>query len=204
MKNNLNGFNDGSHPSSGIGGNQSAAELMIEINEIVMSKEMRKDIDKVKNTRKMHTKYSDFLNENVFSKKIYRGVGERINVMYGDGTDEGMGIFWTDNLIMAKWFAGMIDYNPTTERYEKISDKGKVLEKTITFNKPYIIDETHKDYDIDNFYDSFQIYINEIKTHGGVELFKKYLLYENYDGIILEGCTTNYYNDGTYTIYIKL
>ena len=154
--------------------------------------------------KKIQTKIIDFLNENNSSKKVYRGIGDRVNIMYGDGTDEGMGVFWTDNLIMAKWFAGMVDYNPTTERYEQISDNGKILEKHITFNKPYIVDETHEEYDADNFYDSFQIYIEIIKEYGGVESFRIFLLNSGYDGIILKGCTTNYYNDGACTIFIEL
>lgn len=103
---------------------------------------------------------------------------------------------------MAKWFAGLIEYSVDTNKYEKISDDGKVLEKDINFKKPYIINENHEEYDEE--YDSFHIYMNEIKDIGGVENYRNKLLKEGYDGIILEDCTTNYYDYGTYSIYIEL
>jgi hypothetical protein len=52
---------------------------------------------------------------------VYRGIGDRINATY-NGSDDGMGTFWTDNLTMAKWFAGLIDYDVNTDRYEKIKN----------------------------------------------------------------------------------
>lgn len=142
---------------------------------------------------------NDFINED----HVYRGVGENINATYG-GSDEGMGIFWTDSKIMSQWFAGLIDYDVNTEQYETISDNGEVLEKELNFKNPYIIDETHEDYDIDDFYDSFQIYMTDIDEIGGVEKYKERLLLSGYDGIILKKCVTNYYNDGTYNIYIEI
>jgi hypothetical protein len=55
----------------------------------------------------MKTKFKDFLKEN-YNNKVYRGVGNTINYTY-NGSDDGMGIFYTDNIIMAKWFAGLIE-----------------------------------------------------------------------------------------------
>lgn len=130
--------------------------------------------------------------------KVYRGIGDRINKTYGGVSDDGMGIFWTDNLTMAKWFAGLIDFNPNTEKYETISNDGEILEKMLNFKNPYIINSTDEDYD------SFQQYMDEIETSGGVEKYKQNLIDKNHDGIILKNNTTNYYEDGTYDIYIEL
>lgn len=128
--------------------------------------------------------------------KVYRGIGKVINKTYG-GSDDGMGTFWTDNLTMAKWFAGLIEFNCSTEKYEPISNNGEILEKTLSFKNPYIINSTDEDYD------SFQQYMDEIETSGGVEKYKQNLIDKNHDGIILKNNTTNYYEDGTYDIYIE-
>jgi hypothetical protein len=129
---------------------------------------------------------------------VYRGIGDRINATY-NGSDDGMGTFWTDNLTMAKWFAGLIDYDVNTDRYEKIKNSnGKIIEKQIRFESPYIIDSDDEDYD------SFQQYMDEIDDFGGVESYKENLLSNGYDGIILKNNNTNYYEDGTYDIYIDL
>lgn len=141
---------------------------------------------------------NEFLNEQYSTKiKAYRGVGgESLNATYG-GSDDGMGVFYTNNLTMAKWFAGLIDYDVDTERYETISTKGKVIEKTLNFTNPYIIDSDDEDYD------SFQTYMDEIDETGGVDNYKSDLIANNYDGIILKNCITNYYEDGVYDIYIE-
>lgn len=47
-------------------------------------------------------------------------------------------------------------------------------------------------------------YMDEIETSGGVEKYKQNLIDKNHDGIILKNNTTNYYEDGTYDIYIEL
>jgi hypothetical protein len=46
--------------------------------------------------------------------------------------------------------------------------------------------------------------MDEIETSGGVEKYKQNLIDKNHDGIILKNNTTNYYEDGTYDIYIEL
>ena len=130
---------------------------------------------------------------------VYRGIGDRINTTYGKVSDDGMGVFWTDNLTMAKWFAGLIDYSVDTDRYENIKgSKGKILTKEIKFENPYVIDSDDEDDD------SFQVYMDEIYDFGGVDNYKEMLIEKNYDGIILRNCSTNYYEDGTYDIFIEL
>lgn len=130
---------------------------------------------------------------------VYRGIGDRINATYGKGSDDGMGVFWTDNLTMAKWFAGLIDYSVDTDRYENIKgSKGKILTKEIKFENPYVVDSDDEDND------SFQVYMDEIYDADGVDKYKEMLIEKNYDGIILRNCSTNYYENGTYDIFIEL
>ena len=130
---------------------------------------------------------------------VYRGIGDRINATYGKVSDDGMGVFWTDNLTMAKWFAGLIDYSVDTDRYENIKgSKGKILTKEIKFENPYVVDSDDEDND------SFQVYMDEIYDFGGVDNYKEMLIENNYDGIILRNCSTNYYENGTYDIFIEL
>lgn len=146
----------------------------------------------------IHTKIKNYIYENKnIDLKAYRGVGNRVNYTY-NGSDEGMGIFYTDNLIMAKWFAGLIEFNIHTSKYEKISDNGKVIQTVLNFNNPYIINSDDEDYD------SFQMYMDEIKDYGGVDKYKEFLYKNNHDGVILKNNNTNYYQTGTYDIYIVI
>lgn len=152
----------------------------------------------------MITKINEFYNSRLINEDlVFRGVGgDNVNSTYG-GTDDGMGTFYTDSETMAMWFAGIIEYDVNTERYENTKDgNGKVLKANINLKNPYVIDESHAEYDIDDGYDSFQIYMNEIEAAGGVEPYKQNLISEGHDGIILKGNTTNYYEYGTYSIYI--
>lgn len=130
----------------------------------------------------------------------YRGVGDAVNATYGPGiSDDGMGVFWTDNLTMAKWFAGLIEYSVDTDQYEKIpNSKGEILKKKLRLNNPYIIDSDDEDYD------SFQVYMDELNDIGSVNEYRQGLLDDGYDSIILKNNNTNYYESGTYDIYIVL
>ena len=98
---------------------------------------------------------------------------------------------------MAKWFAGLIEYDVNTDQYETISEDGKVIEKTLNFNNPYVITTDDEDYD------AFQQYMDEIQETRGVDSYKSNLIENGYDGIILKNNNTNYYEDGTYNIYIE-
>ena len=129
--------------------------------------------------------------------KVFRGINKsgNVNATY-NGNDDGMGTFYTDNATMAAWFAGTKEYNADNNKYEDTGNDGEITENNINFRKPYIIDS----HDEDN--DSFQVYMNEIEQNGGVEAYKAKLITNGYDGIILKSCNTNYYEDGTYDIYI--
>ncbi len=136
--------------------------------------------------------------------KVFRGVGgENVNATYGGISDDGMGIFYTDNKRMANQFAGTEKFNPDKGEYESTKGKGKVEESNISFDRPYVIDRTNEKHNLDEGQDAVQIYFDQIKENGGVEAFKNKLLKEGYDGIILKENNTNYYEDGTYNVYIK-
>jgi hypothetical protein len=134
--------------------------------------------------------------------KVYRGIGTEKNKTYG-GTDDGMGKFYTDNVTMAEWFAGISAYDEQTEKYHRTGQKGYVEQATISFKKPYVIDKSYPGYDISDGIDSFHIYMNQISEAGSVDKFKNDLVALDYDGIILKDNATNYYSDGLYNIYIK-
>ena len=140
-----------------------------------------------------------------FSQKLYRGVGDRVNVTYGKRTDEGLGDFWTNNRTMAEWFAGLNEYNVNTDRYEPTNGNGKVLEQVIEMNNPYIIDSSHPDYELDNEVDSWQILMDEMnaKNKDEVQQYVSKLIQQGYDGVVMKDNQTNFYADDTYDIVVK-
>jgi len=129
------------------------------------------------------------------SYSVYKGINNTAtNFVYGGISDDNIGEFYTDNIIMAKWFAGLTEFK--NDKYVTIKNDGKVISKTIDIKNPYIIDSQDEDYD------SVQVYFDEIEKNENSLNYRKHLLALGYDGIILKNCNTNYYNDGTYTIYI--
>lgn len=127
-------------------------------------------------------------------------INESLSNPIYNGDDKGLGIFFTDNLIMAKTFANLIDYNTDSEDYEELGNTGYIYTASFEFHKPLIIDE------ISNFKyeDAFQKYVALIDKIGGVKIFREKLLEEGYDGIIIKKCTTNYYYDDSYDVYVVL
>jgi len=144
-------------------------------------------------------------NKPKFSEKLYRGVGDRVNVTYGKRTDEGLGDFWTNNRTMAEWFAGLTEYDVNTERYQPTGGNGKVLEQVIELQNPYVIDSSHPEYEIDNENDSWQILMDDMdaKTKDEVQEYVSKLVRQGYDGIVLKDNQTNYYESDTYDIVVK-
>lgn len=127
-------------------------------------------------------------------------LGKKVsNQTYGgdDELDNGLGIFFTDNLTMAKWFAGMVEYDG--DKYAKRKG-GHVIEARVTINKPYMIEA--KGDDVEYGDDGVQEYFRQIKKAGGVAAFKKQLDKEGYDGVIVKGNNTNYYESGTYDVWV--
>lgn len=151
------------------------------------------------------------INENINNNILYHGSKNKFNKFTIDkeinnptynlnNLDHGLGVFLTDNLTMAKWFAGIIDFNPNTGKYEKTNEIGYVYKVKANINNPYIINE-HYTVDID---DAGQTYFNVIEEYGGGKKFREYLLKNEYDSIIVNNVTTNYYESGDYSIVVIL
>lgn len=149
------------------------------------------------------------LEQKTISPVLYHGttakfdtfeIGKDIkNPLYGDVPDDhGLGVFFTDNKTMAEWFAGMTDFDSNKEKYVKTKNKGRVIEAKATLNNPYVIDVLNEDLDMD----SAQIYFREIENAGSADEYRKKLMDKGHDGIILKRCNTNYYEDGTYQIWV--
>lgn len=132
-------------------------------------------------------------------------VGSEVsNRTYGEGAvDNDLGIFFTDNKIMAEYFAGLTYFDPEKSRYIHTKSKGgHIVKVNLNLKNPYIIDENSKGYDVDNDGDSVQMYFKEIKKAGGVNPYRNKLKKAGYDGIWLKGCNTNYYADDTYEVVV--
>jgi hypothetical protein len=130
---------------------------------------------------------------------VFKGINRsEVNYTYGGVNDDGIGQFYTDNIVMAKWFAGLTDYDVDVDRYVDIDGDGEVITQNIQIDNPYIIRGEEDNEDVD----SVQVYFNEIKSNGGVVKYRNSLIKRGYDGIIVLNGTTNYYEDGTYTIYV--
>ncbi len=109
-------------------------------------------------------------------------------------SDNDMGLFFTDNLIMAKYFAGIHEYSVTFEDYVQ-KDSGYIYKVDLNISNPYIIESDDEDYD------SVQIWFNLIKENGLIN-FKSELIDNGYDSVILKDAITYYYADGTYSTII--
>ncbi len=122
------------------------------------------------------------------------------NFVYGsESFDNSLGIFFTDNKIMSEWFAGVIVYDLTEEKYTPTGKQGYVYETKININKTLTLSNSKNNYD-----DAIQEYFKLIEKAGGIEKLKQMLNAEGYDSIKLLNCDTQYYADGTYTVYIVL
>jgi hypothetical protein len=138
------------------------------------------------------------------NEKQYNVFHNISNYVYGtEVTDNGLGVFFTDNKIMAGWFAGITEFDININKYNNNNNNnnnGKIIKAKIKLNNPYIIDKNNLNYNEDN--DSVQIYFNEIENVGSAKKYKDKLQQNGYDGIILKNCTTNYYKDGEYIVYV--
>lgn len=123
------------------------------------------------------------------------------NPTYGGGiVDQDLGIFFTDNLIMAKWFAGRTEYDADkTEDYVDIPGPGRVVSAKLDIQNPWIMNDQISDVDED---DPGQDYFDIVKEAGGGVKFRKKLMDEGYDAVIVKDATTNYYADGGYDIIV--
>lgn len=164
----------------------------------------------------MITSMNDFLiNESVNNELLYHGsknkfsafkLGSKVNnpTYSSSDFDHGLGIFLTDNLTMAEWFAGVSYYNMNfgAEKYEPTGDSGYVYSVKIDIDKPYIINHHHEIDEDDD--DPGQKYFEVVKNFGGGRKFREYLIKNGYDSVILKNATTNYYQEGSFDIIVVL
>ena len=146
----------------------------------------------------MITSIRHFISERVYD--VVKGVNNtQINYTYGGVSDDGIGEFYTDNMTMAKWFAGLLEYDSDEGEYVAKDNDGRVINKRITLDNPYVIDIIDDDYGND----SVQLYFSEIRSAGSASKYREKLVDAGHDGIILKNYTTNYYDyPNTYTVYI--
>lgn len=121
------------------------------------------------------------------------------NSVYNGISDNNLGIFFTDNLTMAESFANVIEFDPNSGKYINSNNIGYVYEVNILTKNPYILQEHINNIDED---DATQTYFNLIEKYGGSNNFKKYLISNGYDSIIVHNCTANYYENDIYTIIV--
>jgi len=113
---------------------------------------------------------------------------------YGGTVDQDLGIFFTDNLTMAKWFAGRTKYDvDKTETYVDVPGPGRVISVKLDLKNPWILNDQIDEVDEE---DPGQDYFDVVKDAGGGAAFRKKLEAEGYDGVIVNDVTTNYY-EGT-------
>jgi len=119
---------------------------------------------------------------------------------YGGTTDQALGIFFTDNIIMAKWFAGLIEYSLNYDKYVKTDNtNGQIISAKLNMKNPWILKDHIDDIDVD---DPGQTYFQTVDSMGGGENMRKTLQEQGYDGVIVNNMNTNYYADGDYNIYV--
>jgi hypothetical protein len=145
-----------------------------------------------------------------FSEILYHGTNRKFasfklsdqisNPTYGAKMpDNGLGIFFTDNLTMAKWFAGIVDYDADTERYEDIGGYGRVIEARVNVKNPWVLSDHVDKVDDD---DPGQTYFEVVEKMGGGAKMRETLQAQGYDGVVVDGMSTNYYEDGTYKMVV--
>lgn len=145
---------------------------------------------------------------NVYDKIFYHGTTSKFttfkinshinNPTYGGITDHNLGIFFTDNLTMAKWFAGLIEYD--NDKYVNIENSnGEVISAKLNIKNPWILSDHVQNIDID---DPGQTYFDTVENMGGGQKMRETLQEKGYDSVIVENATTNYYEDGSFNMYI--
>lgn len=148
--------------------------------------------EQLKNIKWYHgskNKFSNFKLNKEISNNLY---GNTIN-------DQGLGVFFTNNIVMAKWFAGVIDFDGY--EYVDTNTTGYIYECIPLISNPFVLNEHVNDIDED---DAGQTYFDFINKYDNIDTLRKYLLSNNYDSLLVNDVTTNYYEDGTYSILIVL
>lgn len=121
------------------------------------------------------------------------------NPTYGGAElDQGLGIFFTDNMTIAKWFAGLTEYDPNEEGYVDKDGPGRVISASLDIKNPWILNDQIPNAGDDPGQDYFDV----VKKEGGGRKFRDKLIAEGYDSVIVRGAVTNYYEDGSYDIIV--
>jgi hypothetical protein len=148
-------------------------------------------------------KYKNYLLENNTNKIYYHGtnsdftefkLGQEINTnLYNsDIEDQGLGIFFTDNLEMANYFAGLIEFNPDTGKYVEIDNPtGRVIKVNLDIKDPWVLQDMIDEDEIDE--DPGQTYLDIVEQQGGGSEFREFLIDASYDSVIVKNVETNYY-----------
>lgn len=159
----------------------------------------------------MITTIKEFYKYNQFAKyKWYHGSKHKFrhftlnneinNNLYGNSIDDHkLGIFFVNNLTMAKWFAGLIEFNDY--EYVNTGNTGYVYECTMSIKNPFILNDHIYPIDED---DAGQTYFNFIDSYDSIDDLRNELISNNYDSILVHDVTTNYYEDGKYSILVIL
>lgn len=108
--------------------------------------------------------------------------------------DNNLGIFFTDNLTLAKQFANIIEFDGY--KYVETGNKGYIYECKLNISKPFIIQEQLTNIDEDDPGQTYFNFIEELSEQDKIKLKK------NYDSIIVYDMNTNYYEDGNYTMIV--
>lgn len=162
---------------------------------------------------KVYTTINEFkqylINESL-DKVLYHGTDKNFtnfkldsnisNPMYNNkNTDNDLGIFFTDNLTMAKWFAKLIEFDPNTGEYINTNTDGRVITAKLDIKNPYILQDQIENIDID---DPGQTYFDLVEEMGGGKIMREKLIDRGFDSVIVKNMNTNYYEDGSYTLYV--
>lgn len=122
------------------------------------------------------------------------------NPVYGtDVPDHGLGVFFTDNIVMAAYFAGMVEFDPGEGDYVHTGRDGRVMSVRLKVERPWVLQEHVDNIDQD---DPGQTYFETVERMGGGERMRELLSDQGYDCVVVHGMTTNYYRDGSYSIYV--
>lgn len=162
---------------------------------------------------KLYTTINEFkeylTNESLNNTIVYHGTDKEFtnfklfndvsNPTYGNVIDNNLGIFFTDNIIMAKWFAKLIDFDINTGKYENTNNTGRIISAKLNIKRPYILQEQIEEIDPD---DPGQTYFNLVEEYGGGKKMREKLIQEGFDGVIVKNMNTNYYEDGDYNLYV--
>lgn len=117
------------------------------------------------------------------------------NTVYNMMPDNGLGVFLTDNRIMAACFAGAILYDDEEGRYVPTGDTGYIYKVDVSPGKVL---------EFGSGYDAFVDYANDIEEAGDKDTYRDKLLEDGFDSVLISDLDINYYEDGVYDVLVVL